>query len=327
MLAPAGIYLLFQFGGAGERGWGIPMATDIAFAVGVLVVLGRRVPIGLKIFLLALAIVDDIGAIVVIAAFYSHEIQLVALGLAGIGLVLVIGMNRLGARSIVAYWIVGVAMWLAMYQSGIHPTVAGVALGLLTPGRAWIARDSLEAFLLDTIDRLDGQVDRSKMVGKLTETARETLSPLERLETALHSWVAFVIMPLFALANAGVALQPEAARNGVAWAVAAGLILGKPLGIVTFSWIAIRCGIAQMPAGANWRALLGVGCLGGIGFTMSLFIAGLAFQDVRLDSAKIGTFAGSVISGLAGFLLLVTSLRRTAAEPDESASSESQNLN
>jgi len=316
MLMPAGIYLLFQFGREGERGWGIPMATDIAFAVGVLAVLGRRVPAGLKIFLLALAIADDIGAIVVIAIFYSDAIQLVALGIAGLCLVLVIGMNRLGARSITAYWIVGVAMWLAMYHSGIHPTVAGVALGLLTPGRAWIARDSLATFLLDTIDRLDGQIDRPQMVDKLTETARETLSPLERLETALHAWVAFAIMPIFALANAGVVLQPEAARHGVAWAVAAGLVLGKPLGIVAFSWLAIRCGIAQLPTGANWRALLGVGCLGGIGFTMSLFIAGLAFEGNLLDSAKIGTFAGSTISAIAGYLLLVVSLRSTGTSED-----------
>lgn len=322
MLVPAGVYLLFQFGREGERGWGIPMATDIAFAVGVLAVLGRRVPAGLKIFLLALAIADDIGAIVIIAVFYSDAIQLVALGLAGLSLVLVIGMNRLGARSIAAYWIVGAAMWLAMYHSGIHPAVAGVALGLLTPGRAWIARDSLATFLLDTIDRLDGQIDRPQMVGKLTETARETLSPLERLETALHAWVAFAIMPLFALANAGVVLQPEAARHGVAWAVAAGLVLGKPLGIVAFSWLAIRCGVAQLPTGANWRALLGVGCLGGIGFTMSLFIAGLAFEGNLLDSAKIGAFAGSTISAIAGYLLLVVSLPITGtsrSQPSHSA--------
>lgn len=325
MLVPAGIYLLFQFGREGERGWGIPMATDIAFAVGVLAVLGRRVPAGLKIFLLALAIADDIGAIVIIAVFYSGALQLVALGLAALSLAIVILMNRLGARSIVAYWIVGIAMWLAMYYSGIHPSVAGVVLGLLTPGRAWIARDSLATFLLDTVDRLDGHIDRPQMVGKLTETARETLSPLERLETALHAWVAFAIMPLFALANAGVVLQPAAARHGVAWAVAAGLVLGKPLGILAFSWLAIRCGASQLPTGASWRALFGVGCLGGIGFTMSLFIAGLAFEDKLLDSAKIGTLAGSTISALAGYFLLLGSLGNAADESDEEMSSEMEN--
>lgn len=313
MLVPAGIYLLFQFGREGERGWGIPMATDIAFAVGILALLGRRVPVGLKIFLLALAIADDIGAILIIAFFYSGALQVVALGLAGLGLATVLVMNRLGVRSIVAYWIVGAATWLAMFHSGIHPTVAGVVLGLITPGRPWIPRESLVAFLLDTIDRLDGHIDRPQ-ISKLTEAVRETLSPLERLETALHAWVAFAIMPLFALANAGVAFRPEAAGHSVAWAVAAGLVLGKPLGIIVFSWLAIRCGAAQMPTGASWPALFGVGCLGGVGFTMSLFIAGLAFEAELLDSAKIGTLAGSTISALAGYLLLLFSLRSDAAD-------------
>lgn len=308
MVVPAGIYLLLRYGREGSEGWGIPMATDIAFAVGILTLLGPRVPAGLKIFLLALAIADDIGAILIIACFYSSEVQLGALGLAGAGVALIVLMNRLGVRTIAAYGLAGVGIWLAMYHSGIHPTVAGVLLGLITPGTAWVSRESLVTMFLDAIDRLDGQIDRPQVVGSLTETARETISPLERLETALHLWVAFAIMPIFALANAGVALEPEAIRHGIGWAVAAGLALGKPLGILGFSWLAVRLGIASLPRGATWMSLLGAGCLGGIGFTMSLFIAGLALQNDLLSFAKIGTLAGSTISALIGFLILRNSL-------------------
>ena len=321
MIAPAAIYLLLAGRGEGARGWGIPMATDIAFAVGVLALLGRRVPIGLKIFLLALAIADDIGAIVVIALFYSGAIQLAALSLAALGLAFIFGMNRLGVRSIVAYWIAGAGVWLAMHYSGIHPTIAGVALGLMTPGRAWVPRESLVETLLDAVDRLDGQIDRShdrsRLVGDLTATARETLSPLERLEVALHPWVAFAIMPIFALANAGVSLAPAAATHRIAWAVVAGLVLGKPLGITVFSWLAVRSGIAQLPAGVNWRSLLGAGCLGGIGFTMSLFIASLALEGTPLDAGKIGILAGSTISAALGLGLLLASLPQSAEAAEE----------
>jgi NhaA family Na+:H+ antiporter len=163
MLVPAGIYLIFQGGSDGHRGWGIPMATDIAFAVGILALLGKRVPTGLKIFLLALAIADDIGAILIIACFYSGAIHFVSLGLAGLGFAIAVALNRLGVRSIVAYCVVGAGVWLAMYRSGIHPTVAGVALGLITPGRAWIPQESLVTFLIDAIDRLDGHIDRPQM--------------------------------------------------------------------------------------------------------------------------------------------------------------------
>lgn len=333
MLVPAGIYLLLQGGREGQRGWGIPMATDIAFAVGVLTLLGRRVPAGLKIFLLALAIADDIGAIVIIALFYSAAIQTLALGLAALGIVLVFSMNRLGVRSIAAYSIAGVGIWLAMHHSGIHPTIAGVVLGLMTPGRAWIAGESLVATLLDAVDRLDGRIDRthiqarSRLVGDLTATARETISPLERLEDSLHPWVAFVIMPIFALANAGVALQPAVASHGIALAVTAGLVLGKPLGIILFSWLAVRLGAAQLPSGVRWSVLVGTGCLGGIGFTMSMFIAGLALEGMLLEAGKIGTFAGSIISAVLGFCLLVVFLPNAIAVPaSESAAQAWQTI-
>jgi NhaA family Na+:H+ antiporter len=318
MLVPAGIFLLLQGGETGSRGWGIPMATDIAFAVGVLALLGRRVPAGLKVFLLALAIADDIGAIVIIALFYSSAIQWPACALAVVGIALVFGMNRLGVRAIAAYVILGAGIWLAMYYSGIHPTIAGVVLGLITPGRAWIGRESLVSLLLDAIDRLDGQIDRpqaerTRLAGDLAATARETVSPLERLEAALHPWVAFVIMPIFALANAGVTIDPTAARHGIAWAVAAGLVVGKPLGIVVFSGLAVALGAAQLPSGVTWRAILGAGCLAGIGFTMSLFIGGLALEGALLDAGKVGTFAGSTISALLGLVLLHAVLPRAGS--------------
>lgn len=316
MLIPAAIYLSLQGGREGHHGWGIPMATDIAFAVGILALLGQRVPAGLKIFLLALAIADDIGAILVIALFYSSNVNLPALLLAGAGLALVVAMNRLGVRSVVAYSMAGGGIWLAMDHSGIHPTVAGVVLGLLTPGRAWVSRESLVSLLLDAVDRLDGQIDRPHEVGQLTESARETISPLERLESKLHLWVAFVIMPLFALANAGVVLRLDAASHGIAWAVAAGLSIGKPVGILLLSWLAVRTGLARLPTRTTWAALLGASCLGGIGFTMSLFIAALALEGKLLDSAKIGTLAGSAISAFVGYFILLTTLKADAGGDD-----------
>jgi NhaA family Na+:H+ antiporter len=314
MLVPAAIFLLLQYGRDGVRGWGIPMATDIAFAVGIMTLLGRNVPAGLKIFLLALAIVDDIGAIVIIAFFYSGSIHTIALALAILGLSLVVGMNKLGVRSIAAYSIVGLGIWGAMFHSGIHPTIAGVVLGVITPGHAPISRHSLVTLLLDVIDRLDGTIDRRQVVGKLTEATRETVSPLERLEAALHPWVAFAIMPLFALANAGVVLQPEAASHEVARAVVGGLVVGKPVGIFLFSWLAVNLNLAELPQGVSWRSLLGAGCLGGIGFTMSLFIAGLALHGTLLDAGKIGTLVGSTISAVVGYFILLVSLR--AKYPD-----------
>jgi NhaA family Na+:H+ antiporter len=277
-----------------------------------LALLGKRVPAGLKVLLLALAIADDIGAIVVIAIFYSGAIHTAALSLAAAGLALVLAMNWIGMRSVVAYTIVGMAVWLAMLQSGIHPAITGVVLGLLTPVRARVPHESLVEIMLNALDRLDGKIDRpqqpSELIGNLTLTARETISPLQRLESSLHPWVAFLIMPIFALANAGVALRPAAASHGVAWAVAMGLVLGKSLGIFVFSWLAVQLRAANLPAGVSWRALLGAGCLGGIGFTMSLFIAGLALDGMLLDAAKIGTLAGSALSAVLGLALLAISL-------------------
>jgi NhaA family Na+:H+ antiporter len=307
MVVPAGLYLLCLLGKPGSHGWGVPMATDIAFVVGFLMLLGPRVPSGLKVLLLTLAIADDVGAVLVIALVYSSDIAPGSLGLAALGLGLILVLRWLGARSFAVYTVVGTGIWLAFVKSGIHPTIAGVLLGLLTPAHPVRRSHVLLDVMSDLYSRLRG-AQRGVPPGP-TEAA----SPAERLENALHPWVAFVIMPVFALANAGVKVELPALGTPVALGVAAGLVLGKPLGIMFFSWISVRLGMARLPEGVDWKAMLGAGCLGGIGFTMSLFIAGLAFTDNMLDDAKIGVLAGSAIAAALGCLLLLASLRARAA--------------
>lgn len=328
MIVPAAVYLLFQWGQPGERGWGIAMATDIAFVVGFLGLLGSRVPSGLKIFLLSLAIVDDIGAVLVIAVFYTGDISWLALGWASVGFAVTYLLNRIGVRQVPVYIVVGVGIWLAFLKSGIHPTVAGVLLGLFTPASAWVGQGALSDVLSEALQRLRrqeavGSQRRPEMLGQLVTTAVESVSPLQRLEILLQPWVAFGIMPLFALANAGVRLQPGAFADPVALAVAAALVFGKPLGIAVFSWAAVRSGIGRLPDGVNWPVLLGAACLAGVGFTMSLFIAGLALRGDQLAAGKIGTFVGSTLSAIIGCLLLYWFLRPrhgTAAAPEQPAS-------
>ena len=311
MIAPAAIYLLLIGGGAGGRGWGIPMATDIAFVVGFLTLLGSRIPLGLKILLLTLAIVDDIGAVLVIAIAYTDDtsLPLLLLGTAGFGVMYL--FRRIGIRSVPVYVAVGAIIWLAFLKSGIHPTVAGVVVGLLTPATPWFSGHSL-ATVADGVAkrlRLDSEDDdmdhHEEAVQLITLTARETVSPLDRLETALHPWVAFGIMPLFALANAGVRIELSQVNDPIALAVAAALLIGKPLGIVTLSWLAVALGVARLPEGVNWKAIFGAACLAGIGFTMSLFIAGLGLEGDELRAGKIGTLLGSALSAILGLGLLL----------------------
>ena len=317
MLIPAGIYAALQSQHVGEppfRGWGVPMATDIAFVVGVMALLGRRVPFGLKIMLLSLAIADDIGAVVVIAAFYSTGLDWLMLALAAGGFGVTYGLNRLGVRAVPVYVVVGGFIWLAVYKSGVHPTVAGVLLGLLTPSSAWVGDKTLVGVLTEALARAPGEGPERREVLRTVEfTAREGVSPLERLEVGLHPWVGFVIMPLFALANAGVHVEAKAITDPVAVAVALGLLVGKPIGVVLFSYLSVRVGIARLPQGVGWRMILGGGCLAGIGFTMALFVAGLAFTDhpELLADAKIGVFTGSVLSALVGAAILLTSPAET----------------
>lgn len=329
MVVPAAFYLAFQWGQVGERGWGVPMATDIAFVVGFLALLGRRVPLGLKILLLTLAIIDDIGAVLVIAVAYTADLAPWFLVPAALGFGLIYIFNRAGVRPVPIYVIVGAGIWLATLKSGIHPTVAGVLLGLLTPARPWFSERSLSQMAEGVSRQLRQDQDSDAKLAHhkeaaylLTTTAKEMISPLVRLETALHPWVAFGIMPLFALANAGVRIDISAMGSPVATAVAAGLVVGKPLGILAFSWVAVQIGIARLPAGVNWKALLGAGCLAGVGFTMSLFIAGLALEGDQLIAGKVGTLVGSFLSAALGMVLLVWFLNKQeqkSSRTDETA--------
>ncbi|PSJ47911.1 Na+/H+ antiporter NhaA [Zobellella endophytica] len=309
MLVPAVFYLALQAGQPGQSGWGIVMATDTAFVIGCLALLGPRIPQSLRIFMLALAIVDDIGAILVVAIGYSQGLDGTMLALGGLGLVLVRVMALGGVRHLSGYFLVGGGIWLAVDASGIHPTITGVVLGLLTPARRWVGDERLYAILNRVVahpagDHGSGDTkDRHTL--QLAEVAvRESLSPVERLGMALHPWVGFVIMPLFALANAGVSFSLTALSDSVTLAIVAGFVGGKPTGILLFSWLAVRSGLALRPPELSWRLLTGGALLAGIGFTMALFIANLALSGSLLDSAKLGIFLASVVAALAGVILL-----------------------
>lgn len=310
MLVPVALYLMLQSGRPGQHGWGAVMATDTAFVIGCLALLGSRIPQSLRVFMLSLAIVDDIGAILVVAIGYSGHIGWSALGLGVVGVALVRLMTLIGVRTFPAYFLVGGFVWLAVDASGIHATITGVVLGLMTPARRWVSDERLYAILdrvvahpagdqgsEDTKDR------RTLQVAEIA--ARESLSPVERLEIGLHPWVGFVIMPLFAFANAGLPLSLRDFGSSVTLAVLAGFALGKPIGVLGFSWLAVRLGVAIRPPELNWRLLAGGGLLAGIGFTMALFIANLAFSKSLIDSAKLGIFLASVVSAVAGLALLM----------------------
>ena len=296
MIVPALIFLAFNLGREGERGWGIPMATDIAFAVGVLSLAGPRVPLSLKVFLLALAIVDDLGAIAIIAIFYTDGLALGWLAAAAALFALTHGLGRAGIRHAAVYGGVGVIAWLAVHESGVHATIAGVMMGLLIPS------DS---------------------------SPSESASVVYRLEHILHPWTSYAVVPVFALANAGIALDSGVVRDAVSspvsLGVALGLMLGKPIGIGLFALVAVKLGVVSLPDGVRWQHIAAAGMLAGIGFTVSLFIIGLAFTDPALvDEAKLGVLAGSVLIGLAG-LLAVRATSATAAQArSDDASAESK---
>src|SRR5215203_2366576 len=289
MVVPALLFLAFNTGGPAVRGWGIPMATDIAFALGVLALLGDRVPPALRIFLSALAIADDLGAVLVIALFYTASVSWSALAAAGGLLVLSLLANAIGVRAAWAYALIGLALWAAVLLSGVHATVAGVLLAMTIPSRTVIderallegAREALRDFDLashpETV--MLSNREHQRALRRLEVLSEKALPPLARLEHGLHGIVTFGIMPLFALANAGVDLRGGGAAIGstIGLGVILGLVLGKPIGITLASWLAVRVGIASLPAGIGWRTLAGTGVLAGIGFTMSLFIASLAF--------------------------------------------------
>ena len=305
MAVPAAIYLALASGPQASAGWGVVMATDIAFVVGCLALLGNKVPNSLRVFVLALAIIDDIGAILVIAIGYSHGFHALpfAAALAGVGVSA--AMQWLGVRAMSAYWFVGILTWAALHESGIHPTIAGVALGLLTPVKPWIDSERLDKFVGWARRDASEPLVRSKDVRqKLALASRESLSPQQRLEDNLHPWSAFFILPLFALANAGVAVSASSAFDPITLAIIAGLVVGKPLGIFAFSWVAVAAGWARKPDDVGWPMLAGAGMLAGIGFTMSLFIANLAFDGGSLSAAKLGVLVASLIAGAIGMAAL-----------------------
>ncbi len=318
MLLPAAFYYLFNRTGPGAPGWGVPMATDIAFALGVLALLGDRVPTSLKVFLAALAIADDIGAVLVIAFFYTAQISWISLAVAAFFFVALIVMNRIGARHPLIYTILGLGLWLAFLKSGIHATVAGVILALTIPTHR---RINSAAFLERSRQILDeyraagegkNQIEmiatRSAALSLLATDCHYAESPMLRFEHALAPWIKHAIMPVFALANAGVWLGHAALGelvNPISLGVICGLVFGKPLGIVAFAWLAVWTGLATLPEKVNWRQIIGVGMLGGIGFTMSLFIASLAFaSNTEIETSKIGILAASIVAGLAGTMML-----------------------
>jgi len=313
-LVPALIYLFFHHDGPAARGWGVPMATDIAFVIGVLALFGARVPPGLKLFLLSLAIVDDLLAVVIIAIFYSHGLNWVALGLAGLLFVGMAGLRAAGARSLLVYWLAGFAVWLCTLKSGIHPTIAGVALGLLTPARPLLPMPAMGRLFRSTRERLTRAraKEKAQIVRESSALLSEMVSPVRRLEEALHPWVAFGIMPLFALANAGVPISLHEVSDPVALAIAAALALGKPIGIVCAVGLTLRLSRTRLPEGLSVGALIAGACLAGIGFTMSLFIAGMGLPPEQLVAGKTGVLIGSLCAGLLGAFLLSRILPRHA---------------
>ena len=315
MVVPAAVYLAINAGGPGSHGWGIPMATDIAFAVGVLALVGRRAPTSLKIFLLTLAIVDDLGAILVIALFYSEGLALLWLGVAAFVVVLILVLTRLGVRSLVPYVLAAAVLWLAIFESGVHATIAGVILGFLTPAKPYQPPEAVSdvaiSHLTEASREPDGVADEPEQL-HLIEVSRlvnEAVSPLARLEWRLHHWSSFVVLPLFALANAGVALSAESVSEGATGAIGlgiiAGLVIGKPLGIVAAGFLAVRLRIARLPDGVGWLEMIGAGLVAGIGFTVAIFVAGLAFSEPAAEeSAKVGILIASLIAGVLGFAAL-----------------------
>jgi NhaA family Na+:H+ antiporter len=315
MIVPAAIYWIFNPVGFGARGWGIPIATDIAFALGALALIAPGAPTGARVFLTALAIIDDVGAVLVIATFYSQTIAWGALGVAGLLVFVLFGFNLMGVHRLWPYLLVGVALWYFVHQSGVHATVAGVALACTIPTRTRTSAAQFSREARSLLDRSD-QTESGDFIALTSKGQQQALFALEhatedvaapslRLEHALHKFSAFVVMPLFAFANAGVKLTLPIQYAEIAVGAWVGLVLGKPLGIMAAALVAVKSGIAKLPHAVGWTSLLGYAWLAGIGFTMSLFIAMLAFDKTApLDAAKLGILAGSLAAGVAGAIVL-----------------------
>lgn len=333
MVVPALIYFSLNPDGVGRSGWGIPMATDIAFALGILMLLGPKVPFVLKIFLLALAIVDDLGAVLVIAFFYTEEVYTQYLGTAFGLLGFIFIMNQIGVRSVIYYIILGTAVWFCFLLSGIHATIAGVILGLMTPVTAWIRHHKLNSGVVPMAESVqtslkDFDIDDSPVgveeelpkdtyhhLEKLKFLATESISPLDRFVHKLHPWVSYIIVPLFALANAGVDLSgmtfDSIFNSNISLGIILGLLLGKPLGIMLSCFIAVKSGLSELPKDITWSQVFAASVLAAIGFTMALFISGLAIKDPNYESySKLGILTASTIASILGYLLLLWSFRQ-----------------
>ena len=310
MAVPAAVYLAFNGGGAGADGWGIPMATDIAFALGVLAILGRRIPSAARVFLLTLAIADDIGAIVVIAVFYTADLQLQWLALSTAGILAVVMLRRLRVWSLYVYIVLGVFVWFTMFQSGVHATIAGVAMGLLTPARPLLDESQAREYARESA--ADGLT--ATELRRYRFLLGESVSVAERMGRTLHPWSSYVILPIFALGNAGVDLRGgvlgEALGSSVTLGVATGLVVGKIVGITVTSWLAVRLKLGRLPTGTGWPVMVGLSEVAGVGFTVSLFVTALAFGDGGLAAdAKVGVLGGSVIAAVLGTAILVAATR------------------
>lgn len=326
MLVPAAIYFALNPEPPARSGWGVPMATDIAFAVGVLTLLGRRVTPAMRVLLLTLAIVDDVGAVLVIALFYSSGIVFSGLLLTAMAVLLTLVLQKIGVRRVWLYILPGIVAWEGMHLAGVHPTLAGVVLGLMTPARAWLGPAGAIELARSATTRITtlverGEVPPSELLDPLRdlETARrEAISPVERLASKLHPWVAWGIMPLFALANAGVPLDVshvDAESASVILGIVLGLVLGKPLGVMLGAALVVGLRIAPLPRGVSWGGLVVIGLCAGIGFTMAIFIGDLAFSQETLAVAKLAILAASVIAGIAALAAGAILLRGGVPEP------------
>jgi NhaA family Na+:H+ antiporter len=317
MLVPAAIYLMFNTGGAEQQGWGIPIATDIAFTLGILTMLGSRIPLPLKVFFTALAIADDLGGILVIAIFYTSEIAWLSLGIAALFFVALMGLNRARVYSPRPYMLLGVGLWLAFLQSGVHPTIAGVLLAATIPTRSPANLRTLLAQVITVLQSFELPVEWREQIDSRRQAAASSLdqitermqSPAQRLEDTLHPWTTYLILPLFALANAGVAISPDTIdtlTSPVSLGIILGLIIGKPLGIALLAWTAIRLRLAELPGGVSWLQFISASCLAGIGFTMALFINGSAFEAYPAirEASKLAILLASIVAAVIGFSLL-----------------------
>jgi len=329
MLVPAAIYFFINKGTEAAHGWGIPMATDIAFALALLSMASKSIPVSIKVFLSALAVADDLGAVLVIAFFYTDQINLVPLAFGGGFLILLMVGNKIGIRSTVFYLLLGICVWIGFLLSGVHATIAGVLVAFTIPAVTRIDEQIYSSNLRKLSYDFEADIPergslitplQNKTIQKVKTLSMAAETPLQTIEHALHPWVAFGIMPLFALANAGIVITSDffnSIMNPVSMGVASGLIVGKFTGILLFCWIMVKFRFSSLPEGANWKHIAGVALLAGIGFTMSLFISGLAFKNPAfIDQAKYGILIASILAGILGTIVLKRIGTKTSANEE-----------